>query len=146
MATYRDLITASLRDLGVLAAGESPEYHDANDALTALNNLFDQYVTERLVLPKVTRNVFDVEANEGDYQIGDVSDFSADVTDGFDTTWTGNPPGWTFTGTSSGVCLNETTIYQAGGHSLNLSVPALGTAQATRDFTVFCGNEATISL
>ena len=146
MATFRDLIHASFRDIGVFSPGEAAPHEDANDALIALNNLLDQFATDRLALPKITRTAFDVTANLSEYQIGDVSNFSDEVTDGFDTTWTGTPPGWTITVTSSGVANNSTTIYQAGGHSLNLSVPALGTAQADRDFTVFCGNEATITL
>jgi len=146
MATYRDLVSASLRDIGVLAGGEVAEYDDANDALAALNNLLDQWATDRLALPKITRTTFDITANLSEYQVGDVSDFASTVTEGFDTTWSGTPPGWTTILTSSGVALNSTTIYQAGGHSLNLSVPALGTAAAYRDFTVFSGNEATFSL
>jgi len=44
MATAVQIISRSLRMLGVLAGGESPEAADANDALFALNAMLSSYV------------------------------------------------------------------------------------------------------
>jgi hypothetical protein len=48
VATFRDLATDALLDLGVLAAGEVPTADDLNNALRAMNRLIDQWAAERL--------------------------------------------------------------------------------------------------
>lgn len=74
MATANDLIEASLREIGVLAAGESAAYDDAGDALETLNRLIDQWATERLKMYTVTRTTWTISANDGSYTVGSGGD------------------------------------------------------------------------
>ena len=43
MATGLDYVTDALREIGVLAAGQTPSAEDADDGLTALNDFIDLY-------------------------------------------------------------------------------------------------------
>lgn len=144
MATVRDLVRASLRKIGVLAAGEDPDYDDANDALRDLNSLINQWAAEPLQLYTVTRTPFDLQANLAEYLIGNEPDGSeASTSDGFDSLWAGVPPGWTASG--SGTITNDTVDFQAGGHAVKLD----GTVSAVsiyRDFVVRASAEPTISI
>ncbi|HET8648094.1 MAG TPA: hypothetical protein VFO85_21540, partial [Vicinamibacteria bacterium] len=148
MATVRGaLIEPALREIGVLAGGESAQYHDANDALGHLNRMVDQMAAERLLIYHMGRYEFPITANYSEYRVGVPSEeYDSAVADGFDTTWTAAPPEWAATTTSSGTVSNETTIYQAGGHSVKLAVPGLGISYIQRDFTVFSGEASAISV
>lgn len=68
--TILDLITASLRRLGVLAAGEVPTAEDASDALDTLNQLLDSWATERLQIPTVTRTTWTIVSGTQNYTLG----------------------------------------------------------------------------
>ena len=46
MATVRDIVTAALQELGVIAAGETPSDSDAQIGLSGLNDLVDQWAAE----------------------------------------------------------------------------------------------------
>ena len=48
MATAGELITGSLRLIGILGEGEAANSDTANDALTAMNQMIDSWSTERL--------------------------------------------------------------------------------------------------
>jgi hypothetical protein len=70
MATVRDLCTASLQRLGVIAAGETPSSEDLTLALTRLNVLKDSWRTQRLFTYALVRTTFAIAANDGVYTIG----------------------------------------------------------------------------
>jgi hypothetical protein len=70
MATALDVITAALREIGVLAAGEVPSAAEGSDGLTALNNWLDQKAAERLTIYQVTRTLWTISANDGEYTVG----------------------------------------------------------------------------
>jgi hypothetical protein len=76
MATVLDVVTGSLVDLGVNAAGETPVAADADGALAALNDLIDQWATEGLMLPWVTRTEKVLAANDGQYTVGSGGDIN----------------------------------------------------------------------
>ena len=76
MATALDLIKASLRDIGVLAAGETPAFDDSNDALSALNRLSDQWSAERLQMYTVTRETWTLVASQQQYTFGTGGDIT----------------------------------------------------------------------
>ena len=145
MADLRDIISASLREIGVLAAGEAATYDDANDAMTALNRMLDASGVDRLEIYTTTRTVFDLVPNQASYLLGAAPDQEADTTDGFDTGWVSVPPGWSQLLTGSGSITNDDVTFQAGGHSLKLSGGTSGTAAVYRDFVVAAGAEVTIS-
>lgn len=74
MATYADVITAALQDLGVLQAGETPSGEDQAYCLTRLNRLLDQWAAERLQIYTVTRSTWTITANDGQYSVGSGGD------------------------------------------------------------------------
>lgn len=70
MATVRDLCTASLQRLGVVAAGETPSSEDTQVALDRLNVLKESWRTERLFTYALVRTTWTIAANDGIYTIG----------------------------------------------------------------------------
>ena len=146
MADVRDICTAALREIGVLAAGEVAPYDDANDAMAALNRLIDQWAAERLEIFTITRTLFDLISGTGTYAFGAAAVYAPNIVDGFDSTWSTTPPDWTPFTTGSGVVSNDTSTFQSGGHSVKLDVPGLGIATIYRDFTILAGSQATITV
>ena len=76
ISTARDIVTAALRDLGVLASGETATASDASDGLDALNALIDQWKAERLLIYTVTRTTWSITASDGEYSVGTGGDIS----------------------------------------------------------------------
>lgn len=76
MATARDLIKGSLRDIGVLATGENPSSEEANDGLELLNQLLDSWSNERLIIYNIVRETFTLVANTQSYTIGSGATFN----------------------------------------------------------------------
>jgi hypothetical protein len=70
MATYLDLITASLKRIGVVGAGQTPSSEDASDALLRLNAMLDSFATERLVVPSITRTTWTIVSGTAAYTVG----------------------------------------------------------------------------
>lgn len=66
----QDLVSASLRKLGVLAAGEAPSYDDSEDGRIALNGLVDQYAAERLEIPSILRTTWNLVSGTQNYTVG----------------------------------------------------------------------------
>lgn len=52
--TGRDLVSAALRKLGVLASGETPSASEATDGLSEFNRMIDSWSTEKLLVYAVT--------------------------------------------------------------------------------------------
>jgi hypothetical protein len=70
VAIARDIITAALKDLGVLAAGEVATAYDADDGLISMNRLIDQYKAERLMIFTETRTTFTIVSGTATYTVG----------------------------------------------------------------------------
>jgi hypothetical protein len=68
--TGLDLITAALKTIGVLAAGETPSNEDAADALLRLNDLIDAWATQRLTIYAIVRTTKTLTAAVTSYTIG----------------------------------------------------------------------------
>jgi hypothetical protein len=68
--TCLDIIMSSLRLVGILGGGETPNGTDANAALMALQGMWDQWNAERLMIFTVPRNVYPVNAGQQTYTIG----------------------------------------------------------------------------
>ena len=77
-STALDLITASLKDIGVLAATETAPAGDAADALDSLNALIDQWKAERLQIFTVTRTTWTISASDGEYTVGTGANVNVD--------------------------------------------------------------------
>ena len=70
MATARDIVTASLQEIGVLAAGEVASAAEATDGLTMLNRWLDSKAAERLQIYTVSRSLFAVIPSKHTYTVG----------------------------------------------------------------------------
>ena len=68
--TANELISRTLRTLGVLASGETATSSEMSDAFTVLNNMLDTWATERLTIYTVARTVLNLSADTQDYTIG----------------------------------------------------------------------------
>lgn len=69
MATIGDSITATLQDLGVIQAGETPSNEDSALALSRVNEWIDGLANEGLTLYTVTRTTWTIVANTTSYNI-----------------------------------------------------------------------------
>lgn len=68
--TVLDVVAASLREIGVIAARETPSAADAEDGRLALNNLLDQWAAERLQIFTIKRNTAVIGALQASFTIG----------------------------------------------------------------------------
>jgi hypothetical protein len=77
-----DLISGALRNIKVLAAGETARAEDAADSLQVLNDLLESWSIDHLTIFAVVENLLTFTAGQYQYTIG-------------------NPDGGTFSGTTS---------------------------------------------
>lgn len=76
--TVPDLIKSSMRLIGAIATGETPTADELNDGLLALNDILENWTTERLSVWNSRNIVFPIVANKGTYTIGPGGDFATD--------------------------------------------------------------------
>lgn len=76
--TTRELIAASLRKLGVIAATEDADAADETAALSALNAWLDGQNAVALALYEIARNVHNLAADTASYTIGDGATWDQD--------------------------------------------------------------------
>jgi len=70
MSTVLDLVTASLRELGVLASGETAAAADSLEGLAALNRLVNAWKAERVFIYQLTATTKAVTPSDGTYTVG----------------------------------------------------------------------------
>jgi len=70
VATAADLIRASLREIGVLAAGEAGSGDDLTDGLDTFNRMLDLWASEKLMIHTTTRTTWTITANQVSYTVG----------------------------------------------------------------------------
>lgn len=76
MATARDLITRSLRLIHVLDSGEDPTADEANDSLTALNDMLDSMSVPGLYIYATKENIVSWTSGQASRTIGGAGDFN----------------------------------------------------------------------
>jgi hypothetical protein len=76
MPTALQFITGALQDIGVVAAGASPEGAEGADALTVLNQLADAMGIERLLMYTVVRTTKTLASGTASYTIGSGGDIN----------------------------------------------------------------------
>lgn len=76
--TVRDLITGSLRLLGVLASGEQPTAAEAIDSLASLNSMLDSWNIEKLMCFAVLPQSFPLVAGKLGYTMGPGGDWDTE--------------------------------------------------------------------
>lgn len=77
--TSLDLITAALKRIKVVGAGETPSAEDAADGLLRLNALVDQWGGERLTIYVVSRTTWAIAANDASYTVSAPPAFVTDI-------------------------------------------------------------------
>jgi hypothetical protein len=70
MATPFDIITGSLKDIGALEAGEVPTADAAQDALSMLNLIVDQWSNENMMVFNIQEIIWNVIPGQVQYTIG----------------------------------------------------------------------------
>lgn len=76
MADVRDVCTQALRELGVIAAEDTPSASDILTAIAALNRLLDQWAAERLMIYKISRTTFALSSGDQSYTVGSGGNFN----------------------------------------------------------------------
>lgn len=85
MSTVLDLITGSLRLLGVVASGETPTASESQDALSALNDLIDTWKTERLMVYAILPQTFALVGGQKTYTLGPTGNWNTERPVGIDS-------------------------------------------------------------
>jgi len=65
-----DIISSALKDIGALAAGETPDPASAQDAFIMLNRMLDQWSNEQMMVYYKTEIIFPITAGQTQYTIG----------------------------------------------------------------------------
>lgn len=76
MATAADVISGSLRTIGVLASGESLPSNEANDGLTALNSMLALWSTEPLLVYTSAQDTGTLVNGQSAYTMGTGGNFN----------------------------------------------------------------------
>lgn len=74
--TAQALIEDSMKRIGALASGEALPAAEAADAFRRLNELVDNWSTQRLTQRVIAREVFDLVGNQASYTIGTGGNFN----------------------------------------------------------------------
>jgi hypothetical protein len=74
--TGRDLVSASLRLIGAIAPGESPEASEAKDGLYALNRMISSWSTENLLIYAKVREEFTLTPGQAAYTMGSAANLN----------------------------------------------------------------------
>jgi hypothetical protein len=85
MSTVRDLITGSLRLIGAVATGETPEAQELTDALGVLNQMIDSWSLERLTIYSLVAEEFALVAGTQRYSLGTGGTFNTSRPTGLQT-------------------------------------------------------------
>jgi hypothetical protein len=80
MAQPIDIISRALKDIGALAAGETPTPEEAQDAFDMLNDMLDQWSNEDMMTYYKTEIVFPITPGQTQYTIGPGGQIGANVT------------------------------------------------------------------
>lgn len=113
-----DIISRALKDIGALAAGESPTPDAAQDALEMMNDLIDQWSNENMMVFNVTEIIFNVVPGQVQYTIGPDPQ-------------TQNFVGAQFTGSITGKVLTVTNVL-AGAVAQGQYLSGTGITQGTQ--------------
>jgi hypothetical protein len=113
MAQPIDIISGALKDIGALAAGETPTADSVQDAFSMLNDMVDQWSNESMMVSYKTEIIFPITPGQIQYTIGP-----------------GGTIGANFTGSISGNVLTVTGITQ-GALALGQTLSGTGIANGT---------------
>ena len=109
-----DIISRAMKDIGALAAGETPAPAEAQDAFDMLNDMIDQWSNEQMMVYYKTEIIFTLTAGQTQYTIGP-----------------GGQIGGTLTGSISGTTLTVTDVSD-GAIALGMTLSGSGIAAGTK--------------
>ena len=109
-----DIISRAMKDIGALAAGETPAPAEAQDAFDMLNDMIDQWSNEQMMVYYKTEIIFTLTAGQTQYTIGP-----------------GGQVDSSFTGSISGTTLTVTNIL-SGGIALGMTLSGSGITPGTK--------------
>jgi NADH:ubiquinone oxidoreductase subunit B-like Fe-S oxidoreductase len=109
-----DIITSSLKDIGALAAGETPSPEAAQDAFIMMQRMIDQWSNEQMMVFYKTEIIYTLTPGQTQYTIGP-----------------GGQIGATFTGSITNNVLTVTGITQ-GAISLGMTLSGTGITAGTK--------------
>ena len=115
MTTPYDIISRALKDIGALAAGESPSADDAQDAFDMLNDMCAQWSNENFMVFYKSEIIFQTVQNTVQYTLGPSGSVGA--------TFTGSISGTTLTIPSNGVI--------TGGVNIGMTLTGTGVTAGT---------------
>jgi len=108
-----DIISGALKDIGALAAGETPTSDATQDAFNMLNDMVDQWSNESMMISYKTEIIFPITPGQIQYTIGP-----------------GGTIGAVFTGSITGKTLTVTSI-QSGAIALGMTISGSGISNGT---------------
>jgi len=115
MTTPLDIISRALKDIGALAAGETPTADESQDALDMLNDMVAQWSNENMMVFYKTEIIFQTVQNTVQYTLGP-----------------GGSVGATFTGSISGTTLTVPTDgVTAGAITMGMTLSGTGVTAGT---------------
>jgi hypothetical protein len=79
MSTVLDIVKGAMKNIGVLASGETPCSEDSNDIFNSLNDMIDSWSTENLTVYGIKIESFPLVAGKQEYTIGSGGDFDTGV-------------------------------------------------------------------
>ena len=75
-----DIISSALKDIGALAAGETPDPAAAQDAFVMMNRMIDQWSNEQMMVYYKTEIIFPITSGQTQYTIGPGGEIGANFT------------------------------------------------------------------
>ena len=109
-----DIISSALKDIGALAAGETPDPASAQDAFIMLNRMLDQWSNEQMMVYYKTEIIFPITSGQTQYTIGP-----------------GGEIGSIFTGSITNNVLTVTAI-TSGAIALGMTLSGTGITSGTK--------------
>jgi hypothetical protein len=109
-----DIISSALKDIGALAAGETPAPEAAQDAFIMMNRMIDQWSNEQMMVFYKTEIIFTLTSGQTQYTIGP-----------------GGEIGSIFTGSITNNILTVTGI-TSGAISLGMTITGTGITSGTK--------------
>jgi len=114
MTTPIDIISSALKDIGALAAGETPTPEAAQDAFIMMNRMIDQWSNEQMMVFYKTEIIYTLTPGQTQYTIGP-----------------GGEIGAVFTGSITNNVLTVTAI-TSGAISLGMTITGTGVQTGTK--------------
>lgn len=121
MTTPIDIISSALKDIGALAAGETPSPEAAQDAFTMMTRMIDQWSNEQMMVFYKTEIIFTLTPGQTQYTIGP-----------------GGQIGATFTGSITNNVLTVTGITQ-GAIATGMTLSGTGIIAGTKIVSFLSG-------